>query len=97
MLAGGWVGVQGWVTARAWLTGLGGAADGRASDTSGGGSLALAIFAAAVAGTLILAGAVNLAAANRARRAGIGREEDEKVAVIARKGRYAVIGTMEKC
>ncbi|KAL1726818.1 hypothetical protein EV714DRAFT_276181 [Schizophyllum commune] len=98
VLAGGWVGMQAWVSVRSWVgDGRAGGGNGGASDTSGGGSLALAIFAAAVAGTLILGGAVNLAAANRVRRAGIGREEDEKAAVIGRKGRYAVIGTREKC
>ncbi|KAL1664163.1 hypothetical protein GGF50DRAFT_115376 [Schizophyllum commune] len=98
VLAGGWVGVQAWVGVRSWVgDGRAGGGNGGASDTSGGGSLALAIFAAAVAGTLILAGAINLAAANRVRRAGIGREGDEKVAGVGRKGRYAGIGMGEKC
>ncbi|KAI5891936.1 uncharacterized protein SCHCODRAFT_02541145 [Schizophyllum commune H4-8] len=89
LLAGGWVGVQAWLAARAWVAahGEGGfVGAGRTGDADGGGSPALAIFAAAVAGTLILAGVVNLTAANRVRRAGIGR-----------KGRYAVIGMEEKC
>ncbi|KAI4520556.1 hypothetical protein K525DRAFT_285879 [Schizophyllum commune Loenen D] len=98
VLAGGWVGVQVWVGVRSWVgDDRAGGGNGRASDTNDAGSLAPAIFAAAVAGTLILAGAVNLAAANRVRRAGFGREGDEKVAGIGRKGRYAVIGTREKC
>ncbi|KAL1689742.1 hypothetical protein GGG16DRAFT_114734 [Schizophyllum commune] len=79
LLAGGWVGVQAWAAACVWVAahaGEGAVGIGKTIGADGGGSLTLAIFAAAVAGTLILAGAVNLTAANRVRRAGIGRGVD---------------------